>query len=172
MQAHEPRGLREIDDELWVAEDGLRYVVEMGRRMTVIRLPSGELFVHSPMSLDDELCRQLAELGAVRFVLPASNLHGHLTMGDYRDAYPDAQLFAVAGLADKRSDLDFDGELPDDADPGWSDVLEWKVLRGVPKITEVVFFHRPTRTLVVGDTCFNTVRTLPSQPESGLGDRE
>ncbi|MEO7197915.1 MAG: DUF4336 domain-containing protein [Solirubrobacterales bacterium] len=105
MQAHEPRGLREIDDELWVAEDGLRYVVEMGRRMTVIRLPSGELFVHSPMPLDDELRRQLAELGAVRFVLPASNLHGHLTMGDYRDAYPDSQLFAVAGLAAKGSDL-------------------------------------------------------------------
>jgi hypothetical protein len=62
----------------------------MGRRMNVVRLAGGGLLIHSPAELADELRRELDQLGEVRFVVPASNLHGHLFMEQYRDAYPAA----------------------------------------------------------------------------------
>lgn len=38
--------LRQIDTDLWVADGPLRYVVEMGRRMTVVRLAGDDLLLH------------------------------------------------------------------------------------------------------------------------------
>ena len=106
------RALEQVAADLWVAEGPLRYLeFEMGRRMAVIRLSDGGLLVHSPIELTDALRRQLDRLGGVRFVVPASNLHGHLFMEQYVDAYPGVSLFAAPGLAEKRADLSFDGEL-------------------------------------------------------------
>ena len=73
--------LREVAPDLWVAEEPLRYLgFEMGRRMAVIRLTGGDLLVHSPVPLSSRLRDELAGLGEVRFVVPASILHGHLYM--------------------------------------------------------------------------------------------
>ena len=143
--------LRQVAPELWVAEAPLRYFVEMGRRMTVARLGDGGLWLHSPLPLSEELRGALAELGEVRFVVAASNLHGHLSMGDYSEA----ELFAPPGLAVKRPELDFAGELGDEPDERWGAVLDQTIFRGHRMLDEVVFLHRPTGTLIVGDTCFN-----------------
>jgi hypothetical protein len=102
--------LRPLAPELWVAETPLRWLgVELGRRMTVVRLPGGDLMVHSPAELTSDLREELDGLGEVRFVVPASRFHGHLYMEQYRDAFPQAELFAAPGLARRRKDLSFDG---------------------------------------------------------------
>lgn len=147
--------MRQLDDGIWVAEGRLRYFVEMGRRMTVVRLPGGALWLHSVAPLGDRLRAQLDELGRVRFVVPASKLHGHLWMEQYRAAYPDAELFAAPGLAAKRPDLAFDAELGEAPDPRWAGDIDQAQFRGHRMLDEVVFFHRPSRSLIVGDTCFN-----------------
>jgi hypothetical protein len=76
--------LEAVDKELWVAETPLRFLgVQLGQRMAVIRLRSQDLLIHSPAPLTDELRCELDELGPVRFVMPASWLHGHLFMEQY-----------------------------------------------------------------------------------------
>ncbi len=152
--------LREIAADLWVAEQPLRYLgFEMGRRMTVIRLTGGALLVHSPVSLSTQLEGELAALGEVRFVAPASILHGHLYMEQYGDAYPQARLFGVPGLERKRPDLRFDGMLGDAPEPEWADDFDQKRFEGHRVagrvLNEVELFHRKTRTLITGDLCFN-----------------
>lgn len=152
--------LREIAPDLWVAEEPLRYRgFKMGRRMTVIRLAAGALLVHSPGSLSVQMRGELAKLGDVRFVLPASILHGHLYMEQYRDAYPQARLFGVPGLERKRPDLRFDGMLGDAPEPEWGGDLDQKRFEGHRVagrvLNEVELFHRKTRTLITGDLCFN-----------------
>ena len=148
--------LRELDENLWVGEARLRYLgVQMGRRMTVIRLTEGGLLVHSPMPLGEELRGEFAELGPVRYVVPASNLHGHLDMEQYAAAYPEARLFAAPGLADKRTGLCFDGELSATSDPAWADDLDQVLFDGHRLLDEVEFFHRASRTLIAGDLIFN-----------------
>jgi hypothetical protein len=147
--------MRSITENLWVAESRLRYLgVQIGRRMTVVRLASGGLWIHSPAPLDDALRRELGDRGPVKFVVPASDLHGHLFMEHYRDAYPDAQLFRAPGLAQKRTDLTFDGELGSTPDPGWEADIDQAPLDG-HRLNEFTFFHRPSRTLIAGDLIFN-----------------
>src|SRR5438093_6604651 len=114
--------LRSLAPEIWVAEAPLRWLgVELGRRMTVIRLSNGELLVHSPAELTSDLRDAFTELGQVRFVVPASRFHGHLYMEQYREAYPQVELFAAPVLESRRRDLSFQGHLGDDAAPRWSE---------------------------------------------------
>ena len=148
--------LREIGDGLWVHEAPLRFVgFPAGRIMNVVQLGDGSLFVHSPAPLDEPLRAALDALGAVRFVAAPSRLHGHLSMGDYRDAYPEAELLGGPGLAKRRKDLDLAAELGDTPDPRWADVLDQAPFRGNFLLPEIEFLHRPSRTLILADLAMN-----------------
>ncbi|WP_255168827.1 DUF4336 domain-containing protein [Natrononativus amylolyticus] len=153
----EPRG-----DRLWTHEEPLRfYGFEIGRITTVIRLSSGGLFVQSPAELTPALEADLRELGGVRFVAPASKLHGHLYMEQYREAFPDAELLAAPGLDGRRSDLRFDGLLGDAPDPRWAPDLDQVAVLGNRLLTEIAFFHRQSRTLILGDVGYHIGRDSP-----------
>ncbi len=148
--------LAEVAPELWIAEEPLRYLgFEVGRRMAVIRLSGGRLLVHSPARLSTELRAALDRLGDVRFVVPASELHGHLYMEQYRAAYPQVKLFAAPGLDRKRMDLGFAGLLSDVPEPEWRADLAQMAFEGWRRLHEIEFFHSKTRTLITGDLCFN-----------------
>ncbi len=150
------RVLRELAPDIWVEEQPLTVMgVPSGRRMTVVRLGSGELWIHSPAPLDSELRARLDTLGAVKFVVAPSAFHGHLSMGDYRDAYPGAELFAGPGLAGRRRDLAFDGLLGGSPDPRWREAIGHAAFIGNRAIEEIVFLHRASRTLIVGDLIWN-----------------
>jgi hypothetical protein len=155
--------LNPIAPELWVVERPLRFRgIEVGRRMTIVRLGNGTLWVHSPAELSPELREALAQLGGVRFVVPASSMHGHLFMEQYRAAYPDVELFCAPGLDRKRNDLAFDGSLEDAPDPRWREDLDQASVLGHRFVTEIVFLHRPTRTLIVGDLVFAIGENAPA----------
>jgi uncharacterized protein DUF4336 len=150
------RMLEPLAPNLWVAEAPLRWLgVELGRRMTVIRLSGGELLVHSPAPLTAELRDALGEVGEVRFVVPASRFHGHLYMEQYRAAYSNVELFAAPGLERRRRDLSFDGYLGDDPDPRWREDVDQVAFLGSRFLTEIVFLHRPSGSLILGDLCMN-----------------
>jgi len=54
------------------------YGLEFGTRMTVCRLSSGSLWVHSPIRPNEELRQELNSLGTVRFVVaPVRQHHFH-----------------------------------------------------------------------------------------------
>jgi hypothetical protein len=147
--------MRQVDQQLWVAEVPLRYLgLSVGARMTVVRLPSGGLFVHSPVRLDPALKGEIDALGKVA-ALVAPNRYHHLFAGDWITAYPEAQAHCAPGLEQKRKDLAFAGVLSDDAPALWSDVIGQHAWRGAPMVSEVVFLHRPTRTLILTDTLHN-----------------
>jgi len=84
----------------------------------------------------------------------------HFFVGAYGKAYPEAKLHAAPGLAEKKKDVRFDGELDDAPAPEWRAVLDQVVVRGAPLMNEVVFFHRPSRTLILTDLAFH----MPTAP--------
>jgi Domain of unknown function (DUF4336) len=158
-----PSVLKHVVPELWVVETPLRFRgIEVGRRMSVVRLAGGALLVHSPAPLTPELREALGQLGDVRFVVPASSMHGHLFMEQYRTAYPEAELFSAPGLDRKRTDIAFDGALGEVPDPRWRDDLDQAAVLGHRFVTEIVFLHRPSRTLIVGDLCFTVGDSAPA----------
>jgi hypothetical protein len=143
--------MRELGPGLWVVETPLRaFGMECGRRMTVVRLARGGLWLHSPAPLTDRLRASLEALGEPRFVVAPSALHGHVFMEQYRDAYPSIELAAGPGLDRRRKDLAFDALLGSVPDPRWSDDLDQIVFLG-GFIPEVVFLHRMSRTMIVAD---------------------
>ncbi|MCP3139502.1 DUF4336 domain-containing protein [Pyxidicoccus xibeiensis] len=131
---------------------------DLGGRMTVVRLPDGGLWVHSPVRFSPEARAAVDALGPVRFLV-APNLMHHLSLQDWAAAYPDAKVAAPAGLRKKRPELRIDLELGDAPDAGWAGVIDQVLVRGMPKLDEYLFFHRPGRTLLVTDLAFNVHRT-------------
>ena len=153
MPGAEP--LVQLDQDLWIATRPLPlWVGDVGTRMTVLRLAGGDLLLHSPVSLDSELRAALAALGRVRWVVGPSLVH-HLFLAEHASAWPAAELWGAPGLAAKRPDLRFHGALTGALPPEWDGHVQARLFEGAPRINEVVFLHRPTRTLLLTDLAFN-----------------
>jgi hypothetical protein len=147
--------LEPLDRDLWIATRPLPlWAGDVGTRMTVIRLRSGDLFLHSPVSLDPALREALERIGRVRWVVGPSKVH-HFFLGDYARAWPEAELCGAPGLAEKRPDLRFQRVIDDTPVPAWEGELRQLVFAGAPRLNEVVFLHRPSRTLLFTDLVFN-----------------
>ncbi|WP_375754816.1 DUF4336 domain-containing protein [Corallococcus exercitus] len=150
-----PRGLA---DDVHVFEAPFSfYGVPVGGRMTVLRLPDGGLWVHSPVAFTPERRAAVEALGKVRFLV-APNLMHHVHLPDWAAAFPDARVVAPAGLRVKQPALRIDQELDDTPDPAWAPVLDQMHVRGMPQLNEFLFFHRPSRTLLVTDLAFHYPR--------------
>lgn len=148
------RVLTQFAEGVWVEARPVRFLgVETGTRMTVVRLSDGGLFVHSPVSLDDDTRRAVDALGPVRAVVAPSLFH-HLYVGEWMRAWPDAEYLACPGLDWKRPDLAFTGVLGDAAPAVWARDLE-QVYFSARRENEVVFFHRASRTMVCADALLN-----------------
>ncbi len=146
--------LREIGDGLWTVTGKpiqfLSFPYEL--RCSIVQLGSS-LWVHSPVQLD--VARALVDgLGAVEHIVSPNKLH-HLYLGDWANAYRSARLYAPPGLRRKRPDLRFDKELENHAEPAWEGELEQRVVRGSFFMDEVVFFHRASSSLILGDLIEN-----------------
>ncbi len=146
--------LRELAADLWVTEKPLRFFgLELGSRMTVVRLGDGSLFVHSPVALDAELKEELDRLGKVSYVVAPNRFH-HLHAAEFKEAWPEARLCAAPGLETKRADVRWDEVLGDEPPEAWAGELGQVRVRGVPLVNEVVFLHRASRTLIAADLAF------------------
>ena len=147
--------MRSLAEDVWVVERPFRALgLRVGTRMTVVRLPDGGLWLHSPVAPDARLREALLREGPVRHVVAPNRVH-HLSVAAAREAWPDATFHAAPGLARKRPKLAFDAELSDTAPDVWGGALRTRVVRGVPYLSEVACLHVPSRTLVLTDLCFN-----------------
>lgn len=145
--------LKQFGQDIWTA-DGPNVTGALGfhfpTRMAVIRLAGGEVFVWSPTALTDELRTSVDELGPVRHIVAPNSLH-HTFLADWKRAYPAAQIHAAPGLKAIRNDIAFDSELGEAPNPAWASDIDQAAVRGNRITTEVVFFHRPSRTAIVTD---------------------
>jgi hypothetical protein len=118
--------------------------------MAVAKLVDGSAWIWSPIALTAALAAAVEAVGPVRFVVSPNKIH-HLFLSDWAERWPDARLYAPPGLAAKRQDLRFHGELEDAPPADWSADIYQVVFRGSLWMEEVVFFHRESRTVIFGD---------------------
>lgn len=126
----------------------------LGRQLVVVRLPGGGLWIHSPVPLTPELRAELTALGEVRHVV-GPNLWHDECLREFQAEFPAALFHAAPGLAAAKRDVRFSAELSDAPHPDWADVLAQHLVRGMPKMNEVVFFHPASRSLIIADLAFN-----------------
>ncbi len=119
-------------------------------RMALARLGDGGTWAWSPIALTPDLARAVDAIGPLRAIVSPNKIH-HLFLQDWVRHWPDARLHAPPGLARRRRDVRFDAELGDAPDPVWAGDVDQTIFRGSLAMDEVVFFHRPSRTAIVGD---------------------
>jgi hypothetical protein len=128
--------------------------------MTVVRLPDFKLLLHSPIAAAADLVRKVKALGPVAYLVAPNRFH-HLFVGEWQRACPDASIYVAPGLDTKRADLTIAGVLADEPEPGWKDAVDQVLVGGFPFANEVIFFHRPSATLIATDLAFNVGSSSP-----------
>jgi len=154
--------LREIDKNIWVAEQPLKYLgLDVGTRMTLICLVTGELIVISPVQVDSDTINQLNAIGDVSYII-APNLYHYLFVSNFKAIYPKAKLWVAPGLESKKSDLPIDkvisvdqGSILNEVEYLLFDGFRVFDLKGSSLLNECVFLHQKSRTLVLTDTAFH-----------------
>jgi glyoxylase-like metal-dependent hydrolase (beta-lactamase superfamily II) len=121
-----------------------------GRVVTVIRLASGKLVIHSTAPFTPEDVMEIEALGTPIWLVDVM-LH-HDTFAKYgRGAFPRALYLAPHGFS--AAGVDTQPLLPIPSE--WESELRVLLVDGMPSAQEHVFLHRPSRTLIVADLLFN-----------------
>ncbi|KAF2792562.1 hypothetical protein K505DRAFT_307458 [Melanomma pulvis-pyrius CBS 109.77] len=136
---------------------------KVGGRGTIVRLQSGALAVFSPTALTDEVKQKVAEMGQVKYIA-ALDIEHHIYLGPWSAAYPTAQVIGPEGLPEKRAaqkneDVPFAHVFtkanPLTAiDPEFDSEFSYEYVYA-HKNKEIVFLHRPTKTVIQADLIFN-----------------
>ena len=159
--AYEPLNrLKPLAENVWTVDGPVVDMSYMGlfhlpfpTRMTVIRLADRRLVLHSPTALTDELVSEIWELGEVAYLISPNRIH-YVFLNQWSEAFPKAQVWAAPGMRDQQPEVKIDHLFEDEGFPDWGDEIESFVIHG-SYMTEVEFFHRPSRTLVLTDLIEN-----------------
>lgn len=152
--------LTPVDNDIWIADGpsvplmGLPIPV----RMTVVRLPDGGIWLHSPISASPELVAEVRALGPIRHLV-APNLAHFSWLRDWKALAPEAQAWAAPGVRGRAKrqgkGVDWEAVLGDEAPPAWAGAIDQHVVKGSPVLREVAFLHRASRTLILTDLIEN-----------------
>jgi len=142
--------LTAISDDLHTAWIDTTFLgLKFGRRVTVLRLPGGALWVHSPVPLTPELAAAVDALGPVGHIV-APNLMHHTSVPQWAAAYPEAVVHAPAGIAGKNKAVG-EHRVLGAPDPAWGGALTPLPLQGLPAFDETLFLHEASGTLISAD---------------------
>jgi Domain of unknown function (DUF4336) len=148
--------LRCLGANIWDHEMPIRFGgIPLWHRMTVIRLIDGGLLVHSPTRLDLASQKEFQKLGPIVAIVAPSWWHD-LYLREYLSAYPEAKLYGAPTLVRWNRSLPFAELLDGSAPPLWADQIDQIHVQGIGLfLDEIVFYHRPSRSLIVADLLFN-----------------
>jgi hypothetical protein len=123
----------------------------IGRTVTLIRLDSSEVVLHSTAPFTAQDVSAIRQLGWPVALVEATMFHDTF-IRSARASFPDVPLFVPEGLRQK---LEFRAESLSTPPETWAPGLQVLRLEGMPNVQEHVFFHMPSRTLIVADLVFN-----------------
>ncbi|MCB0384020.1 MAG: DUF4336 domain-containing protein [Bdellovibrionales bacterium] len=127
-----------------------------GARMTIIKMNSGDLFVHSPIHLTPAIRQEIEDFGRVGIIVAPNDFH-HLYVKEYMASYLEAEFLGSPGLRTKRPDLKFSRYFSDEFVPAWKSEIDFVLYRCSKTFHEVIFFHPATKTLILTDLAMNLV---------------
>jgi Domain of unknown function (DUF4336) len=153
--------LKPVADNIWIVDGPLirfgltALKVTFPTRATIIRLAGGGLFVHSPTPLDAALKAEIDKTGTPRWIIGPNRLH-HWWIPEWHAAYPEAEVYLAPRITEQAAGrLNLDSRALDrPSGYPWDDEIKTLPVVGT-YMTEVVFFHVRSRTLVLTDLIEN-----------------
>ncbi|KAF4626380.1 hypothetical protein G7Y89_g11783 [Cudoniella acicularis] len=148
--------------------------IKFGGRATIVRLQSGNLAVFSPVALTPTVQTHLSSLGKTVSYIAAPDMEHHIFLSAWASAFPSAHIIAPEGLAEKRAKMNvtdksvtivpistvftaknkLDIKVSEEFDQEFS----YEYVDMHPN-KELVFFHKPSKTLIEADLLFNLPAT-------------
>ena len=140
--------------------------MKVGGRATIIKLQTGALAVFSPVALTDDVRAKVQSMGDNVRYISAMDLEHHIYLTPWAKAYPQAAVIGMEGLPEKREkdpatkgikfshvftqsnkkDMRISAEFDNEFDYEYIHSHANK---------ELVYFHKPTKTMIQADFIFN-----------------
>lgn len=144
-----------VENTIWIRKYPVHYAgSNLHARMTIVRLLSGDLLLHSPCEIDAVLKAAIGQLGRVAYIVAPGTYH-YLHMPSAQEAFPDATTLICPGVEQKLPSLGFDWLLGDRPLPELQDDFAQVLVRGNRMMWEVAFYHKPSQTLLLVDLIEN-----------------
>lgn len=144
--------MRKLADNLWLLTYPLKVLgADIIRNVTVIRLDSGKMIIHSTAPFSPDEINSINREGEPSWLVEAMLDHDTFS-NEGRSAFPDIPYFAPPGFEERVS---FPVQSLTEAPDEWSQEIEIMAIQGNPTFGEQVLLHRPSRTLIVADLIFN-----------------
>ena len=152
-----------------------------------VRLQNGTLAVFSPTALTTEVRDKVTELGDKVGYLAATDYEHHIFLSEWAKAYPSAKILGVDGLPEKREKSKetagtkfhhvwtMKNKHDMAVDPDFDQEFETEYV-GSHGNKELVFCHKPDKTLIEADLIFNLPANeqyskAEESPTSGIGTK-
>ncbi len=145
-------GPKRIADDIWMFAYPLKMLgADLRRNVTIVRLRSGKLVIHSsgPFSPDD--VAKIRELGEPGWILDGILRHDTFAH-EGRAAFPNIPFLAPEGFA-KEVRFPTQPIVPTPAE--WDGELLALEIQGAPIARDTAMLHVPSRTLILTELLFN-----------------
>jgi hypothetical protein len=150
-----------VPGQIWLCAYPMRLAgTRFDARMTVIRLASGQLLLHSPCDITAAITTEIAGLGPVAHIVAPGNFH-YMNVASAQAAFPAARTWICPGVEKRQPHLKFDGRLGDAPPPDWVGEIDQVLVQGTRIMREVAMFHRASRTLILVDLIENFTEATP-----------
>lgn len=166
--------LKPAAPDVWIVDSGPIKplgLIPLPIRMTVVRLPSGDLLLHSPTRFNFALRAELERIGPIRHLVAPNSAHWTLVKS-WQDHVPDAKTWAAPGLRERRqvkqSGVRLDEDLGAEPPREWGDAFRLVRVPGLGGFREICFFHLPSRSLILTDIVQNLERSKLPAPFSAF----
>ena len=152
-----------IAENLWTLTYPLTELgAHINRNVTLVRLHSGKVVIHSTASFTPQDVAAINALGKPGWLVEATTAHDTFAK-EGKAAFPGIPYLAPEGFSEM---VGFPTQPLDPPPAAWTDELAILELAGkAEKMREYAMLHRPTRTLIVADLAFHVTA------EAGLGQR-
>lgn len=122
--------------------------IHFGTHAVMVRLTDGSLWMCGPVPISPSVKKKVDGLGPVRYLVAQTPFHVWRLEEACR-IFPDAEPWACPQVS--RGFRHLPVRIIGKDRPDWSDELEFLVFEGSPLLKEVIFFHKPSALVIVGD---------------------
>jgi hypothetical protein len=151
--------MKKLAENLWVLPYPLRLLGgDFRRNVTIVRLQSGELIIHSTGPFTPPDVAAILRLGRPGWLLEAMLQHDTFSQQG-REAFRNIPFLAPEGFSEV---VGFATQPLIPSPKEWGDELKVLCIEGNPSMQEHVVLHRSSRTLIVADLLFNFGPNTPA----------
>lgn len=156
--------LKAVADNIWLADGPTvsHYGLPYPTRMTIIRLENGGIWLHSPVAFRPQLLAQIQQLGPIQHLVAPNWLH-YAYLQEWQQACPEALVWLTPAVQNRalsrhltlQADYTLGFSVDSAAATKWPVEVRTLLVSAGAVRQETVFFHRPSKTLLLSDLIEN-----------------